>query len=161
MVCEHEASIPSLLRLNQLQLHFLRVFSKADNQHPHHLFLSHLLSSFEKLFQFYNPGLPSFPFYEVLEGKRMIHPFFFYYFFQVGGSFTHGYLLLASIAPLLLAPAVSLMPSLPSPRGLFIFIYLFHGQSLILGFLVKTPQPSSSRSKAVIRKVNEKFSLHP
>lgn len=84
MVCEHEASIPSLLRLNQLQLHFLRVFSKADNQHPHHLFLSHLLSSFEKLFQFYNPGLPSFPFYEVLEGKRMIHPFFFITFSKWG-----------------------------------------------------------------------------
>lgn len=149
---------PAYWGLNRCSFSFCDSFPRLISQHLYYLFFSHLVSSFEKLFQFYKPGLPSFSLYEALERKKDESPFFLL-LFQVGDSFTQ--LLTSSIHCTIpsLAAAVSSMLSLSSPRGLF--IYIFYKQSLILGFLVKIPRPSSLRSKVGIQKVNEKFSLYP
>lgn len=153
-----QAPSPADPGLNRRSFGFCDSFPSLISQHPYYSFLSQLVSSSEKLFQFYKPGLPSSSFHEALERKKDESPFSLL-LFQVGGSSAQFLTFSIHCTVPSLAPAVSLMLSLSSPRGLFIFI--LYKQSLRLGLLVRIPQPSSLRSKGGIQQVNEKFSLCP
>ena len=151
---------PAYRGLNRRSFSFCDSFPRLISQHPYYLFLSHLVFSSEKLFQFYKPGLPSFSCYEALEREMDESPLFFNYFSK-WGPLSHSYLLLASIAPFLLQHLRFLWCFLFPQWGACLFLFIFNKQSLILDFLVNIPQPSSLRSKVLIQKVNEKFSLYP
>jgi len=75
---------PAHRGLNRCSFSSCDSFPRLISQHPPCLVLSHLVFSFEKLFQFDKPGLPSFPFYEASEGKGMIHLSYYYYFSKWG-----------------------------------------------------------------------------
>lgn len=78
---------PAYWGLNRCGCSFCDSFPRLISQHPSYLFLRHLVCGFEKLFQFYKPGLPSFSFYEALARQKDESPLFLLVF-QVGGSFT-------------------------------------------------------------------------
>lgn len=159
MACNHENSFPSLLRLKKMQFQFLWFSSKTDKPATVFLVSQSSVLQFSEIISVLQTGLPYFSFYETLEREKGWITLL-KITFPSGGSPSQSSLLLASIALFLLWYLLFLWCFLFPHQGACLFLF-FYKQSLILGFLVQTPQPNSLRSKVGIQKVNEKFSLCP